>query len=136
MTENLPLETIKELELSAEKALRNLRERRESLENEAREQRLAHIKPLVIRAHSLLCSWNHCDGCSWGYEMTGDVHNWNGWAHARWLRHYEDLLLNRTSKPAFPCTVEQLSVMLDTVEALRSVNPNALWLIRNGVCAP
>lgn len=135
---NPTLEQIKQLEDNAQKTLRSLRDQREALENAERDSRLESIKPLVIRAHDLLCCWNHTDGCGWGYEVIRETgkHNWQGWAHARWLRHFEELLLGKNSKNSQPLSVEQLTKILDVVEELRKTNPLALHIIRHGICAP
>lgn len=132
----LPISTLIELEDKTRRSLNELREQRERLERLERDSRAAAIKPLVIRAHDLLCSWNHCDGCSWGYEITDGEHNWQGWAHARWLCHYEQLLLGTGLRPGEGLTPEALSQILDAVYALRSINPRALYYIRHGLVAP
>jgi len=50
---------------------------------------------LAITLHSLLCHWNHTDGCSWEYEKyegpNKDI-NWNGHAHAEYLRKSRKIL--------------------------------------------
>ena len=40
---------------------------------------------LAIVIHGITCRWNHTDGCSWEYEINNRVHNWNGYAHAKYL---------------------------------------------------
>lgn len=130
------LDQLKQMEATTEKSLRDIRDRREAIENDARDKRLETIKPLVVRAHGILCSWNHTDGCSWGYEMTGDQHNWRGWAHARWLRHWEELMLGTNERNPWRCTPDELTKTLDAIESLRKINPNGLYLIRQGICAP
>jgi hypothetical protein len=40
---------------------------------------------LAITLHSLLCHWNHTDGCSWEYEGSGGKTDWNGYAHKEYL---------------------------------------------------
>ena len=36
---------------------------------------------LATELHSMLCTWNHTDGCGWFYEFTGKKDNWQGHAH-------------------------------------------------------
>ena len=50
------------------------------------EQALSDDEKLAIQLHSILCKWNHVDGCSWEYEINKNVHNWNGNAHSEYLR--------------------------------------------------
>ena len=40
---------------------------------------------LAITLHSLLCRWNHTDGCSWEYEGTKGIDDWRGHAHSKYL---------------------------------------------------
>jgi hypothetical protein len=55
----------------------------------AEEQYLTAMAPeqhLAIQLHSMLCHWNHTDGCGWEYEIgRGKVHDWNGSSHAPYL---------------------------------------------------
>jgi len=40
---------------------------------------------LACELHSMMCTWNHTDGCGWFYEIHKNVHDWNRGDHARWL---------------------------------------------------
>lgn len=126
------VEELKRRERAAEAALREARDIREKAEASEREGRLAWLMPLVIRAHDLLCAWNHTDGCSWGYECRGGQHAWGGWAHARWLQHYEGLV-TRNNRYVDPLTADELGAMLDGIEALRKTHPRAVTLLRHGL---
>ena len=56
---------------------------------EAEEQRLLSLSDdarLAEELHSMQCRWNHTDGCSWYYEVSKGVVNWEGWAHAEYLK--------------------------------------------------
>lgn len=62
--------------------------RREADELEAAEkafQAQPEDQQLAIKLHSMLCGWNHIDGCSWEYEGDGGKTDWNGHAHSRYL---------------------------------------------------
>jgi hypothetical protein len=48
---------------------------------------------LAITLHSMLCHANHTDGCSWGYEESGDKTEWNGYAHKRYLEKSRRVLV-------------------------------------------
>lgn len=69
--------------------------RREADEMEAAEQAFRDLpedERLAITLHSLLCHWNHTDGCGWEYEGSGNKTDWNGWAHAEYLKKGRKLL--------------------------------------------
>lgn len=40
---------------------------------------------LAIFLHQNLCTVNHTDGCSWGYEIHGVIEDWEGYAHKKYL---------------------------------------------------
>jgi hypothetical protein len=40
---------------------------------------------LAITLHSILCRWNHADGCGWFYEVKDGIDDWNGQSHAPYL---------------------------------------------------
>ncbi|AGY46703.1 hypothetical protein BigBertha_195 [Bacillus phage BigBertha] len=65
----------------------------EKLEKEQEEfNALSEDKQLAITLHELMCNWNHTDGCGWGYETNGGTHNWDGYAHKKWLEHAQQLI--------------------------------------------
>jgi len=41
---------------------------------------------LAKQLHSMLCTWNHTDGCSWFYEMKNKQDDWTGHAHGEYLK--------------------------------------------------
>lgn len=49
---------------------------------------LAPEHRLAITLHKMLCHHNHMDGCGWEYEYESitKLPNWNGHAHAHYLR--------------------------------------------------
>lgn len=52
------------------------------------------VKRVAIDLHDALCRSNHDDGCGWGWEIAPAPfgHNWQGWAHKRWLDHAERVI--------------------------------------------
>lgn len=40
---------------------------------------------LARQLHTLLCKWNHTDGCAWYYESKNKKEDWTGHAHAEYL---------------------------------------------------
>lgn len=40
---------------------------------------------LARELHTLLCKWNHTDGCGWYYEFKDKQEDWTGYAHDRYL---------------------------------------------------
>jgi hypothetical protein len=73
------IKQIDEKIVEAEKAIEELKAKREALIAERPETRLAR------ELHSKLCAWNHTDGCGWFYEMKDGVDDWRGDAHSRYL---------------------------------------------------
>ena len=49
-------------------------------------------KQLAESLHSLLCNWNHIDGCGWGYEFKNKKPDWNGNAHSQYLAKARKLI--------------------------------------------
>lgn len=55
---------------------------------------------LAITLHTLLCRWNHTDGCGWEYEYLQkpsgwegpSAPDWNGYAHSRYLLKAQTVL--------------------------------------------
>jgi len=50
-------------------------------------EHLEAIKDIAHLLHERYCSWNHTDGCSWGYEGS----DWSGRAHKEWLEEAREL---------------------------------------------
>lgn len=46
---------------------------------------LSEEQQLAIFLHQHLCTANHTDGCSWGYEIHGVIEDWEGYAHKKYL---------------------------------------------------
>lgn len=131
------MDEIKELERKAQEAHTASVKAQQALENaraKAAAARMEPLKALVVRAHKCLCPWNHTDGCSWGYEEDS-TDEWQGQAHDRWLRHYDELV-NGSRYGKAQVTVSELETMIATVEGLQPKVRTALWLIRQGKLSP
>ena len=62
---------------------------------EAEEERLLSLSDdarLAEELHSMQCSWNHTDGCSWHYEISKGVADWKAYAHTRWLHKAREVM--------------------------------------------
>lgn len=46
---------------------------------------LSPVEELAVALHDILCTHNHTDGCEWYYDVKNGVHNWQGFAHKRYL---------------------------------------------------
>jgi len=66
--------------------LKEAEERLNLFDNFSQEQSLA------IELHTLLCHYNHTDGCAWMYHNLADPHVWNSNPHKRYLEMARDLL--------------------------------------------
>ena len=72
-------------------ALRREADELESADRAFRE--LPEAEQLAITLHSILCHWNHIDGCSWEYEgLPGGKTDWNGRAHSKYLEKGRKML--------------------------------------------
>lgn len=47
---------------------------------------------LAKELHSMLCTWNHTDGCGWYYEMKNKEDDWTGRAHGEYLKRAQKLI--------------------------------------------
>jgi hypothetical protein len=102
-------------------------ERLQKLQIQARleEQELedASLKPLAEQAHNLLCTYNHTDGCGWGYEETSKD-KWSCYSHNDWLQKVRRIVSEKR------CTVTELAEILKAYAVFKKVHPNAPWVIR------
>ena len=127
------IKTLDEKTKEAEKRYRKLLEEKKVLERDKRDNEMEHLKPLAIRAHDLLCSWNHTDGCSWLHEIDVEgVHHWDGGmysSHARWLEAVEKWM--KHERYGMKLTVDKLSAILDVIERGKEEHPDFLCIVRN-----
>lgn len=76
----------------------------------ARKKEIAELEAALVRAkqespdqqlartlHTMLCGWNHTDGCGWFYEMKNKEDDWTGWAHGEYLKK-ANMLAHRCQK--------------------------------------
>lgn len=59
---------------------------------------------LAKELHTMLCTWNHTDGCGWYYEMTNKQDDWTGHAHGEYLKRAQKLIHTCDQEG---CTVEK-----------------------------
>lgn len=52
---------------------------------------------LAKQLHSMVCSWNHTEGCGWYYESKNGVEDWNGHVHGEYLKRAR-ILIHRCEK--------------------------------------
>jgi hypothetical protein len=59
------------------------------------------LADLAVRLHDAFCTYNHTDGCAWGYETTnsGIFHDWGGQAHQRWMERTERVIKRLGDRP-------------------------------------
>ena len=53
------------------------------------------VYELAESLHSKKCTWNHIDGCSWGYEedfSNSEKELWESGTHARYLESAKQLI--------------------------------------------
>lgn len=132
------LEELVRAEQAAQATLAKRREAREAHEKKKAAERLEPLKELAILAHDVLCSWNHTDGCGWGYEVDGKDHNWSAHAHYRYLERVDELVNGgqrgyqgqRVMPRTSPETLREILTML---AAIKAKHPEALWMLRHGL---
>jgi uncharacterized circularly permuted ATP-grasp superfamily protein len=115
--EQTSIEELKEAEEKARQRYLKLKEEVDELEKKELDKRTERIKPLVERAHKLMCQYNHTDGCGWSYE--DDAKNpWLSSMHARWLDKFDKLINgDRYNNPEF--SIEELEIFLDALEVFK-----------------
>lgn len=59
---------------------------------------------LAKELHSILCTVNHTDGCSWFYEVKDGEDDWTGYSHGTYLKKAQKLIHECEQKGV---TVEQ-----------------------------
>lgn len=79
-----------ELEKEIEKLENELEEKRKELERIVHKQETE--KNLAIQLHEHLCKRNHTDNCSWKYEIKNGYHDWNDYAHKKYLKKAKILI--------------------------------------------
>ena len=133
---NAPLSTqIEELEAEANRLTKLAQEARSAHEHALklkREAELEHLRPLAKKMHNILCPYNHCDACGWGYEVKDGEDNWDGYEHDRWLSRVQEILNPpERKKRSTPMTAEKLHSLLDHVGEMKKIYPDALYMIRH-----
>lgn len=91
--------TIDALEADIKKRERELAEAKAALEHAKKE---SPDKQLARELHSLLCTWNHTDGCGWFYEFKDKKDDWTGWAHGEYLKKAQRLIHKCNSQGCSP----------------------------------
>ncbi len=74
------------------------------------------MQNLAEELHTMLCHWNHTDGCGWYYEIRKEVTDWTGYAHKDYFAKAVALTrLNPNMK------VEDLTNVVATIEEVKRV---------------
>jgi hypothetical protein len=77
------MHTVSDLELEIARHKREVEELERKLEV-LRQESSTHV--LAREFHSILCTHNHTDGCSWFYETKQGMDDWTGYAHDEYLK--------------------------------------------------
>ncbi len=105
------LEVINEKQQELVEALR-------AAQKEERIERQKAIYPVADLAHSLLCRWNHTDGCGYGYENNDT----EGYEHQRWVKAVEELVERKF-------TLEQIKESLAQLKQVKAKCPEFFSII-------
>ena len=123
---------LEEEEARLRKQLETSQERLKKAKDKQRNEELADLKPLAIKAHDVLCTWNHIDGCGWHYEIDKQGnHSWEGKysAHARWLANVEKWLEHK--KFGSSLTPERLTEILDLIAKGKAIHQDFLYIVQH-----
>lgn len=106
------------------------RKLQEEIEEEDRKERIERLKPLrelAIQAHNLFCSYNHTDGCCWGYEEDQKDKDkmWECWSHKNYLQKVECLIKDKGF------TIEQLKIIFDKFKELKNIEKRFKLIIHH-----
>ena len=94
-----------ELQLEIAKALR-----------QATEGKTTPMQELAEELHTLLCHWDHTEGCSWYYETSGKATNWTGYAHKTYFA--KAVALSKMN-PTIP--VHNLAQLVQTIKTTKGM---------------
>lgn len=54
---------------------------------------LTEEERLAEELHAMLCRWDHTEGCSWYYEVSGSGKGWDsGYTHGEYLKRAQSVL--------------------------------------------
>lgn len=54
---------------------------------------LTEDQRLAEELHAMLCRWDHTEGCSWFYEVSGAQKGWDGgYSHVEYLKRAQKVL--------------------------------------------
>lgn len=101
------MKTLEEEIAQAEQNLAKLQQQK--AKQDRLEKQLTQAQKIAIQLHSLLCRWNHTDGCDWDYRDLADPNTWTAQygPHAKYLEKAEQAL-----KMADPDTIINLTKIL------------------------
>lgn len=117
---------------AASEAARNQWAKVERAKKAAEIEALRPMRAAAKRAHDILCRYNHTDGCGWGYEEGLDAEKtWAASSHYYWLKSIREAMEGSNNRP--PLSIEKLNAILDAVEQIKKVHPDAVWLIAYGI---
>lgn len=124
----MQLNELEEMERKLRTQMNEVAEKVRAAKAEKRSMEKDALKPLTIKAHGILCGYNHTDGCGWGYESHNGIHDWEAQTHARWLEHVEKWLEHK--RYGIDLTIEKLDEILDHVAAGKKMHKDYLFLMR------
>ncbi len=81
------------------------------------EQQLSPAKQFAIALHSATCNSDHTEQCDWFYSIKDGVHDWNGWAHRRYLD--KGKRLERIGAAMWEGKKTAASIILEVIAALK-----------------
>lgn len=97
--------------MSNKEAIAKLRAEADALEAADKEfAELPEEYRLAITLHSMLCHYNHTDGCGWEYEYLQKPKGWIGKAAADWNGHAHSKYLTKARKVMSCCHRSNISV--------------------------
>lgn len=76
------MHTVSDLKREIDRHKREVEELERKLEVLSQESKETSV---ARELHSMLCTHNHTDGCSWFYETKQGMDDWTGYAHGEYL---------------------------------------------------
>lgn len=122
---------LEKLKADADRARKHAEELKravEAEENRRIQDELVPLRDLANKAHSNLCSYNHSDGCGWGYEEDGkNPQLWDGAEHQRWLKKIQSVI---KEEKYTKLDSDKLNKILDLITEMKAVHPNAMHILQ------
>jgi hypothetical protein len=114
------------------------RKRVKDLEAEEEKEALKklNVEERVLREiaglfHSMMCPYNHTDGCGWGYEEDTGGDRWRLSSHAEWLRKTEVAFCKKGSNRHMTEAKDDAIKFVNLLKSVKAEYPSFFFMLRD-----